>query len=103
MRKLYSTQDTVADRLSTLFGLCALCADRPQFVRVSYKRGRYSYRTGGKLVRVACADVCAACAQEISRADERESSLFVVVRENAEGYALTYRAAWRAYVLALVV
>ena len=23
MRKLYSTQDTVADRLSTLFGLCA--------------------------------------------------------------------------------
>ena len=103
MRKPNLTATVVADRLATLFGRCALCADRPQFVRVSHKRGRYTYRTGGKRVRVPFGAACAACAQEVSRADDGESTLFVVVREDAEGYALTYRAAWRAYVLARTV
>lgn len=105
MRKtLTPSQDVVADRLATLFGRCALCADRPQFVRVSRKRGSYAYKVDGKTVRVPFDRVCAACDQEIERADDGESSLFVVVRRSTlHTDALTYRASWRTYVLALVV
>jgi len=105
MRKPNLAAVVVADRLATLFGLCALCADRPQFIRVSYKRGSYVYRVGGNRRFLKFGDACAACVQELDRADENgDSSLFTIVRRGAlHDNPLTYRAAWRAYVLALTV